>query len=236
MVKYVSDNKHGFSERPHYEPRELDTIFERIVSDFLRRKHGKVSFPLDTEDLKTMIEQDVSDLDQYADLTKYGAGVEGLTEFPRQGKPRVFISEKVHEQENRLRTTLTHEYGHVRLHGYLFAAEPAGRLNLGANQKSIAIYCKRDSMISAAKADWLEWQAGYACGAILMPRTHMVSAVSTFQRERGTYGATPADSKDGRAMIELVAAAFGVSRDAARVRLSILGFLGSKVAVGSLFP
>jgi hypothetical protein len=34
-----------------------------------------------------------------------------VTEFPRNGKPRVSISETVHRYENRLRTTLTHEYG-----------------------------------------------------------------------------------------------------------------------------
>jgi len=55
------------SERPHYEPRELDSIFEKIVTDFLRKKYGKIEFPISTDDLTTLIEAHVADLDQYAD-------------------------------------------------------------------------------------------------------------------------------------------------------------------------
>jgi hypothetical protein len=29
--------------------------------------------------------------------------------------------------------------------------------------------CKRDGIINARQSDWTEWQAGYACGALLMP-------------------------------------------------------------------
>jgi hypothetical protein len=133
-VRYVRDTLHGFRERPHYDPAELDTMFEKIVVDFLRQKHGKATFPLTTEDITVLIEQKVSDLDQYADLSAYGANVEGVTEFSRHGKPKVLISESVHRYENRLRTTLTHEYGHVELHAYLFATEQR-RLGLLPGQK-----------------------------------------------------------------------------------------------------
>ncbi len=121
MVKVVRDTMHGFGERPHYEPRELDSIFEKIVTDFLRKKQGEIEFPIQTDDLTTLIEEHVKDLDLYADLTKYGPGVEGVTIFARAGKPRVLISEYVHKHQNRLRTTLTHEFVHVHLHAYLFA-------------------------------------------------------------------------------------------------------------------
>lgn len=88
-MKYVRDTLHGFRERPHYEPAELDSMFEKIVVDFLRQKHGKAEFPITTEDITVLIERDVSDLDQYADLTSYGSNVEGVTEFVRSGTPKV---------------------------------------------------------------------------------------------------------------------------------------------------
>jgi hypothetical protein len=92
MVKMVPDRMHGFGQRPHYEPRELDAMFEQLAVEFLRRKHGKVEFPFGTEDLKVFIEQHVDDLDQYADLSRYGPGVEGVTEFrPGKGKPKVAV-------------------------------------------------------------------------------------------------------------------------------------------------
>ena len=188
MVKFVPDNMHGFSERPHYEPRELDTMFEKIVSDFLRKKYGHVKFPIDTEDLKTLIEADVRDLDQYADLSKYGVSVEGVTEFAREGKPKVLISTYVHKHENRLRTTLTHEYGHVRLHSYMFGLELTKTMPLGPNQKADAIYCKRETIVSARRTDWREWQAGYASGAMLMPKSHMLRVAGEIQKRQNIYG------------------------------------------------
>lgn len=222
-MKSIRDTVHGFSERPHYEGHELDNMFEKIVVDFLRQKHGKISFPIDTEDLKSLIERDVSDLDQYADLSSFGPGVEGLTEFPRVGKPRVFVSADAHKIENRLRTTLTHEYGHVRLHGYLFASNDR-RLGVEPGQKANAIYCKRDTIISAGKADWMEWQAGYACGAILMPRRFVEREVQHLCAV-GSPGPVSAGSPVANSLINKIADMFAVSRDASRVRLSVLGYL-----------
>jgi hypothetical protein len=101
--------------------RELDVMFERLAVKFLKEKYGEPRFPFDTEDLKTFIEQHVEDLDQYADLTKYGPSVEGVTEFfPGIGRLKVAISERLQNNENRLRMTLSHEHGHVHLHAYLF--------------------------------------------------------------------------------------------------------------------
>lgn len=233
-MKLVRDTMHGFRERPHYEPRELDSMFEKIVVDFLKKKHGKAEFPIDTEELKTMIEGHVTDLDQFADLSCYGLGVEGLTEFPPGERPRVAISETLHRNENRLRTTLTHEFGHVQLHAYLFALEPR-QLVLGPNQKANAIYCKRDTMLPIGKTDWMEWQAGYACGAVLMPRSFIVHQVAEVQKKHGIYGPVPAETPNGQAMIDAVVEAFAVSRDAARVRLSVLGYIGAEAAARSLF-
>lgn len=234
-MRNVRDTVHGFQERPHYEPAELDTLFERSVTAFLKKKYGNVDFPITTDDLTTLIEQDVSDLDQYADLTKYGVGVEGMTEFLRGGKkPVVRISETVHRFENRLRTTLSHEYGHVILHSYLFAMAER-QMKLGPNQKANAIYCYRDNMLPAGKTDWMEWQAGYACGAVLMPKSHVVKRVAALHEQLGIYGPVSAASDNGKKLIAAIVESFQVSRDAAEVRLKVLNFIGPEQAARSLF-
>lgn len=233
-MKYVRDMVHGFAERPHYEAAELDTIFEQAVTRFLKKKYGVAQFPITTDDLTMLIEQDVTDLDQYADLSNYGPNVEGMTEFSRNKKPSVRISESVHRFENRLRTTLTHEYGHVVLHSYLFALADR-QMKLEQNQKANAIYCKRDSMLPFGKTDWMEWQAGYASGAALMPKSYVVRTVAEIQGRLGIYGPVPGEGANGQTLISALVESFQVSREAALVRLKVLGFIGSEQAVRSLF-
>jgi hypothetical protein len=235
MVKYVPDNMHGFGERPHYEPRELDRTFETIVVDFVRKKYGKVEFPLSTDDLTTLIEAHVADLDQYADLTGYGINIEGATLFARSGKPKVLISTLVHKHENRLRTTLAHEFVHVHLHAYLFGLLDGQMRLAGAKQPGTAIACRSDTIISARKVDWREWQAGYGSGAMLMPKSHLQRVVGDIQRKQNIFGAVVATSPNGQLLVDGVVENFAVSRDAARVRLSVLGHLGEEAASSPLF-
>jgi len=236
-MRYVRDQTGRFVERPHYEPKELDTTFERIVTDFLRARHGKVEFPITTDDLTVLIERDTQDLDVFADLQSYGRGVEGVTEFRPGKKPVVRISQDLgnsESRENRLRTTLTHEYGHVHLHGHLFEMNVTGPTLFDAAAKPGIIACKRDTMINAARTDWMEWQAGYACGAMLMPASRARTFLEQYRKDANLYGPVPATSAQGQHLIDLIVSRFQVSRDAARVRLSVLGFLGAAQAIGSL--
>jgi hypothetical protein len=102
--------------RPHFEPIELDRECEHIICAFLKQKYGEVKFPVPTDALDVLIEQDAQDLDRYADLSAEGDDVEGVTEFIPGQKPRVKISARLSENpklENRLRTTLTHEGAEV---------------------------------------------------------------------------------------------------------------------------
>src|SRR2546426_560360 len=110
----VPDKTGRFSERPHYDARELDEECERIVSDFMRKKYGKVVYPIPTDGLTLLIERDAADLDLGADLSAEGSEVHGVTEFFPGTKPSVRIARELSDNhsENRLRTTLTHEYGH----------------------------------------------------------------------------------------------------------------------------
>jgi hypothetical protein len=236
MVKMVADRMHGFGQRPHYEQRELDVMFEQLAVGFLKKKHGRVQFPFGTEDLKTFIEQHVDELDQYADLSAYGTAVEGLTEFrPGKGKPKVAIAASLQSNENRQRTTLAHEFGHVHLHAYLFELADRQITALPPNHNPNAIYCKRDTMISASKVDWREWQASYASSGLLMPASYVRKTIAPLHEKLSIFGAVPHTSPNGQTLIDAVAVQYQVSRDAARVRLSVLGLLGEPSATPSLF-
>jgi hypothetical protein len=106
-----------------------------------------------------------ADLDPYADLSAYGPDVEGVTEFFPNRAPKVSISERIaadERRENRFRTTLTHEFGHVKFHGPLWAQKFANGdlLKRGVNaNKAIS---KRDNILDAPQSDWIEWRAGYS--------------------------------------------------------------------------
>jgi hypothetical protein len=238
MVLYVNDKTGRFSQRPHYKPGELDRECENIISVFLRKRYGDVALPVSTEDLTRLLEQDTEDLDLYADLSALGPDVEGVTEFTPGRKPKVKISEKLSNNErleNRLRTTLTHEYGHVRFHAYLWELEPPQRDFLRSNPNANKQICKRDGILNADQYDWMEWQAGYICGAILMPVTHLHRVVGAYQASNNIFGAVREQSPHGVGLIESVRTTFQVSGDAARVRLTKLGILSDAAPTASLF-
>lgn len=240
-MKMIRDITGRFKQRPHFDPGELDRDCENIVVQFLKQRYGEVKYPISTDDLTALIEKDADDLDHYADLGQYGAGVEGITMFQPGDKPKVKIAASLSDgnRENRLRTTLTHEFGHVRFHSYLF--DPAlSSLDLFASQEEevkpaarIQI-CKRDTMIDASRGDWMEWQAGHVCGAILMP----ASALRQLMNEKfpaHVSGDQVIDSAVATAMIEEIRGAFKVSAEAARVRLLRLGVTRDRVNTPPLF-
>ena len=146
-MKWIRDNTGRFSQRPFYEAHELDFECETLVTTFLQNKCGKVSYPLSTEDLTILIEQNTSDLDLYADLKQEGDEVEGMTLFLRKNKPRVLIDQRLSNQpnrENRLRTTLSHELGHVKFHSFLVSDQQLSLFN--TDDAALRIVCKRDTI------------------------------------------------------------------------------------------
>ncbi len=238
MVKYVPDRTGRFSQRPHYRPEDLDQECEDLINSFLKDCYGVASFPVSTSDLTRLVERDAEDLDLFADLSVYGPDVEGLTEFFPGRKPRVKIASLLADderRENRLRTTLTHEYGHVHFHAYLWELETTRDTLFQAKLNGNRQVCKRDNILDAAQSDWMEWQAGYACGALLMPVTPVRRLVGEYQESNGLYGIIGLNDSHARNLIEAVQASFQVSTDAARVRLSKLGILGETGGGASLF-
>jgi IrrE N-terminal-like domain len=236
-MRYVRDATGRFPQRPHYDPRELDQESERIVTGFMNESCGGFVLPIPTDVLTKLIERDAADLDLYADLAKEGPEVQGVTDFFPNRKPNVRIASELSaaSSENRLRTTLTHEYGHVRFHDFLWqvgAQNPTMHEKL-ARQPTPK--CKRDNLIDAPKVDWMEWQAGYVSGAILMPRSHVTALVGTFCDAQKVYAPLIDGSRPAVALVALAAKTFGVSTEAARVRLFKLEFLGTQDLGPTLF-
>lgn len=80
-------------------------------------------------------------------------------------------------------------------------------------------------MLRAPARDWLEWQAGYASGAILMPATAFDVLANAVLCELGKSAPVFFRGPASRELTRRVQRAFDVSADAAAVRLLQRGFL-----------
>ncbi len=229
-MKWLPDKTQRFAQYPHYEKAEIDSECERIVSEFLRQKYGNVDFPISTDDLTVLIESRVASLDPYADLSSLGSDVEGVTNFFPGEQPRVRIASCLSEEtarENRLRTTITHELGHVHFHNclyqYQFDASPSF---LDKSNQGKPLQCKRDKVHGLNKGtDWMEWQAGYASGAFLMPKTCVARIAQERLASVSLVSPISTNAPEAATLIAAIIRNFQVSQDAARVRLIYLGYL-----------
>jgi len=227
-MKWVRDGTGRFAQRPHFETDELDAECEQLVTESLKKRHGGVRFPISNDDLQTLVEQHAADLDLFADLSDRGNDVEGVTVFTRDGPPQVLIAKHLSEQpwsHHRLRTTLTHELGHAHFHNLLYQVTEQPALFSFDVSTLPQPECHRDHMHMLSTVDWMEWQAGYVCGAILIPRSHALELVRRVRDSNG-WGFTPDEgSAPGQALITAVADGFDTSREASKVRLIQLGYV-----------
>ena len=248
-MKWVIDETGRFRWRPYYDQEELDIECERIIAGFLKQKYGEILFPVSTDDLTVMIEQDTSELDLYADISGEGEDIEGLTDFFPHKKPVVKISKELSLEDgkyHRLRTTLAHEYGHVKFHTFLWVYNQTGKSPPGFAEKlaiqrrkynnfrmkylhkykiETGFRCKRSRILDAPYSDWMEWQASYACGAFLMPYSVIRKLSLEEISKRNAASWVSGDSEQAAELVNIVSDTFDVSTDAARVRLNKLGFL-----------
>ena len=158
-MRWIVDRTRRFQQRPYYAEHELDEQCQEIVAGFLKAKYGSAAYPITTDDLTVMIERDVAELDLYANLAGEGRGVEGVTELRHRKKPSVRIARYLSEspaRENRLRSTLAHEYAHVVFHGFLWALEDGGRKP--GPVRSHYRRCRRSRVVASPQTDWMEWQ------------------------------------------------------------------------------
>jgi hypothetical protein len=238
-VKWVKDTTGRLPVRPHYDPTELDRECESFLTDFLCRRYGKPTFPVCTNDLAILLEEEADDLDLYADLSDLGPDVEGYSDFFVEKKPDVRISSALStdpRRENRYRTTLSHELSHVRFHAPLWKAKQSMLTGLEVEHPAHSQRCTRDSVLRAGATDWLEWQAGYCSGAFLMPASLITPIVQGLVLETGLFSPISDAHPVARTLILRVQEAFRVSSDAARVRLLRMGYLWERsVPVVGLF-
>lgn len=235
-MKWIKDTTGRFSHRPYFEDGELDAQCEAIITNFMLSRSEQIKFPVSTDALTILIEQHVDDLDLFADLSQEGADVQGVTEFFRDSRPRVRIARELSEsrRENRLRTTLTHELGHVVLHDFLLRVSQNQAQLIGFVQRQ-PTQCKRENILNARSVDWLEWQAGYASGAFLMPQTPVREIVQETVEATRSFGKIFTSSAVGRELISQVQNKFQVSAEAARIRLLKLKHLSDSPTQPTLF-
>lgn len=237
-MRYVPDTTGRFRLRPHYQPAELDQECELIITGFMQELYDELLLPIPTDALTKLIERDAADLDLYADLSAEGPEVEGMTDFYFHEKPKVRIAKELSEQiwrEHRLRTTLTHEYGHTRFHGPLWAMEHSSLDLFPELAAKASPRCTRGSIINGPATDWMEWQAGYVCGALLMPIAPLKRLISDYFSQHNLYGPLKKSSPPSIALRDRVSEIFDVSREAASVRLLKLGYLTDGDIAPSLF-
>jgi Zn-dependent peptidase ImmA (M78 family) len=176
--------------------------------------------PIPSGEIIRMIAAD-ADLDLYADLPE---GVDGYTDYFVDRKPAVKISDRLSSPryENRFRMTLGHEYGHVWFHAPLWrkSAPEADR-----RPATACWTCHRDTIETAPENDWMEWQAAYIGGALLMPRSYVLVMADEIAMRDGSKFPLDIDSEPGRAVIARIMRRCQVSEQAARVRLLRLGLL-----------
>ena len=225
-MRWIADRTRRFQQRPYYAEHELDEQCQEIVAGFLKAKYGSAAYPITTDDLTVMMERDVAELDLYANLAGEGRGVEGVTELRHRKKPSVRIARYLSEspaRENRLRSTLAHEYAHVVFHGFLWALEDDGRKP--GPVRSHYRRCRRSRVVASPQTDWMEWQAGYAGGALLMPIAPLAAIVRAALDEWGIAKQVRQGDRRHSELVESVSQAFAVSKAAANVRLSKLGYV-----------
>ena len=225
-MKRISDKTGRFAYRPYYDDGELDDFCEATITSYMMDHSGGLTLPIPTDRLITLIERDAAELDCYADLSAEGPDVQGLTLFQPSEKPLVSIDSSLSQPycEHRLRTTLAHEWCHMALHDGPFQEKAAAR-SLFEDGRTDPVRCKRDNIIGARQTDWMEWQAGYVCGALLMPKSYVLASASRFCERYRCHGKIMAGTGWVGQLAGHIAGDFKVSQDAARVRIIQIGLV-----------
>jgi hypothetical protein len=213
-----------FSERPHFEPSEID----RICSDELR-KEGLYPNSPEAIRIDRFVEKRFGVVPQYEDLPE---GVLGFTKFTKKGVEAIVIAaaldaEKGKVAERRVRTTLAHEAGHGLLHAYLFALDEQPLHLFDADSHSDhQILCRdvqgEERKSRAYDGRWWEFQANRAIGGLLCPRTLVLEALKPFLVPSGSLGAVTLDEQRRDGAVRALADIFDVNPIVAKIRINEL--------------
>jgi hypothetical protein len=209
VVRWLRDATGRFPRRPHYTTDELESVCADLLLE-LHQVRSTRDAAISTDDLSVLIEHHAAELDLYAELDP---DFDGVTDFSRDARPRVRVAAHLSSKarlQNRLRTTLAHELAHVVLHNFIWWFDPGVAFDPHALSPRCAL--------RARSVDWMEWQANYCAGALLVPASELES------------GAEPVweRSSNGRALIRSVQARFEVSAQVATIRLRQVGRLSER--------
>jgi len=189
-MKTIRSKSGPFSERPHFQPSEID----RICADELR-KAGL--YPASPQAIRVdrFVEKRFGVAAEYEELP---AGVLGYTRFSKSGVEAIIISaaldaEKTKVAERRIRTTLAHEAGHGLLHAYLFALDNKPLHLFDADSHTDhQILCRdilgEERKTRAYDGRWWEFQANCAIGGYLLPNHLFRTACEKFLVPVGSLG------------------------------------------------
>ena len=211
-MRWLRDATGRFPRRPHYDEAELEAVCADLLLELRQLRH-----PSDTavsaDDLSVLIEHHGADLDLFADLP---AEFDGVTEFSRDARPRVGVAERLASHarsEHRLRTTLAHELAHVVLHNFIWWFTQGPDPSVPFDPAALSPRCA----LRARAVDWMEWQANYCAGALLVPASELDASGPVWER-----------STRGRALVRATQARFDVSAQVATIRLRQLGRLSER--------
>jgi hypothetical protein len=218
-----------FSERPHFEPSEID----RICADELQ-KVGLYPDSPEAIRVDRFVEKRFGLVPQYDELPE---GVLGFTKFTKNGVDAIVISaaldaEKGKVAARRVRTTLAHEAGHGLLHAYLFALDEKPVHLFDADSHSDHQILCRDVQGEERKSRtydgrWWEFQANRAIGGLLCPRFLVREALKPFLVQSGSLGAVTLDEKRRDEAVRTLADIFDVNPIVAKIRVNELYVAGT---------
>src|SRR5258708_30706426 len=213
-----------FSERPHFEPSEID----RICADKLR-KEGLYPNSPEAIRIDRFVEKRFGVVAEYEALP---GGVLGFTKFTRKGVEAIVVAmaldaEKGKVAERRVRTTLAHEAGHGLLHAYLFALDEKPIHLFDADSHSDHKILCRDVQGDERKSRaydgrWWEFQANRAIGGLLCPKTLVQEALKPFLVPSGSLGALAFQEKRREEATRTLADIFDVNTIVAKIRITEL--------------
>lgn len=229
-------NSSDGGKRIWYDKGEIEDLVEAEL-----RKSG--FYPTADEsrvDLEGFVEEYLqAPLDPYA---KLDGDVLGLTEFRRGHSPLVKINGDLTRAAidadprtvptgllGRWRATVAHEGSHVLLHKMLYTiSESQGSLfgEPADNAEVESVQCLKRDVAYAGVGDWREYQANQGMAALMMPRQIFIEVAQEHCDMLGVellMGEMAADA--AYRLSHGLARVFGVSHQAAEIRLKTLGFV-----------
>lgn len=222
-MKTIRSTQGPFTERPHFQLREIDQI---CASEL--KKVGLYPTAPEAIRIDRFIEKRFGITADYEALPE---GVLGFTWFGKNGVEAIVVARTLDEGsskvvERRLRSTLAHEAGHGLLHAYLFGLGEKPRSLFDDHDHTPRILCREVIDGPNAKprrnSHWSEFQANRAIGGLLMPRPLVELAVEEFCVDAGTFGARRVAPDKRDAAIRSLSETFDVNPVVARLRLDEL--------------